>query len=554
MKSIQTKFVSLILSGILLSAVMIGCVGMMTTQKAVGRDSAMIMNLMCSENAKDLDSLLNRISQSVDILAAHALEQLDKPEKLSDDTYRETYTESLKELIINVGNDTDGAIAVYLRFNPEFTPPTAGFFWGKTTAGGTFEELAITDFSKYSSSDIEHVGWYYIPVEEGKPTWMAPYWNDNIDTYMISYVIPLYKDNTLLGVLGMDIDFEYITDAVEEIEIYDTGYAFLADEEGSVIYHKEETAGSSMSAVDESLSDAAEKMKEESSGASLINYSYLGQEKRMAFQSLSNGMRLVITAPASEIDKDKNELIFEIVLITVVICLIFIIITVRNTRSIIRPLKELNQAAKKIADGDLSVPLVHETKDEVGMLAESFRQTVCHLQKYMDYINSLAYRDAMTGVNNKTAYEDAVKKMEEKMRLANPQFAVVVFDVNGLKKINDTYGHDFGDMLIISACKLISKSFPKSPVYRIGGDEFAVILEDGTYENYPGLLEDFEQAMGLENKNLKDKKFRISIARGIAIYDRETDLTYADVFKRADKAMYANKASMKEKEKESNLL
>ena len=61
-----------------------------------------------------------------------------------------------------------------------------------------------------------------------------------------------------------------------------------------------------------------------------------------------------------------------------------------ETLSLIKPLRELNDAAKKIAEGDLSVSLSHQTKDEVGMLADSFQQTVSHLQKYIDYINGLA--------------------------------------------------------------------------------------------------------------------------------------------------------------------
>ena len=149
--------------------------------------------------------------------------------------------------------------------------------------------------------------------------------------------------------------------------------------------------------------------------------------------------------------------------------------------------RQLTEAAKKIAAGDLSVNLLQRMgdKDEVGKLAESFQQTVEHLQKYINYINGLAYRDSLTGVKNKTAYIEAESRFEEQMRLGRPEFAVAVLDINGLKRINDTYGHDFGDMLIINACRIICKVFQHSPVYRIGGDEFAVILEKTDYEHYP---------------------------------------------------------------------
>ena len=197
----------------------------------------------------------------------------------------------------------------------------------------------------------------------------------------------------------------------------------------------------------------------------------------------------------------------------------------------------------------MSVCLTQQTTDEVGTLAESFQQTVEHLQKYISYINGLAYRDALTGVKNKTAYQDTESRFEEEMRQGKPEFAVVVLDINGLKKVNDTYGHDFGDMLIISACRLICKTFQHSPVYRIGGDEFVVILEKSDFDHYPELLEKLQKEIDGYNRNARADT-QVSIARGIAIYNSETDLVFANVFKRADDAMYQNKAAMKERRRQ----
>ena len=135
------------------------------------------------------------------------------------------------------------------------------------------------------------------------------------------------------------------------------------------------------------------------------------------------------------------------------------------------------------------------------------------------------------------------------MRRGRPEFAIVVLDINNLKFVNDHFGHDFGDMLIMDACKIICKSFTHSPVYRVGGDEFAVILEGADYANYVQLLENFQQAIVEYNENNKGNT--LTIARGIAIYDSGTDLVFSNVFKRADDAMYQNKADMKRKELEA---
>lgn len=547
MKSIQTKFIILILGCVLLSSLVIGGAGILNSKRVVDEDSSRIMNLLCSEKANSINALLSRIEQSVNTLSVYALGQLDNVEALkTDDAYIEDYTKRVQTVAINAANNTEGALAVYLRFNPEFTAPTSGLFWSKTALDGSFQELVPTDFSQYSPEDVEHVGWYYIPVKSGKATWMTPYMNQNIKVEMISYVIPLYMDNVTVGVIGMDIDFKVITDIVDQTRVYDSGYAFLTDSQANVLYHKEIASGTSLGSLENSLIPVGEEIKNGGSGSFLFPYSWRGERKRMALCSLDNGMRMAVTAPALEIDSDKNSLIWQISVAVIFIGGLSVFVTITMTRRLIKPLKELNVAAQKIAEGDLSVSLTHQTKDEVGTLADSFQQTVNHLQKYIDYINGLAYRDGLTGVKNKTAYQETANRIEEQTRVGRPEFAVVVLDINNLKVVNDTHGHDFGDMLIIDACKIICKVFKRSPVYRIGGDEFVVILENNDYGRYADLLTLFQEEMDSYNSSVRTGS-TISIARGIAIYEENMDLTFQDVFKRADDAMYQNKKAMKER-------
>lgn len=544
MKSIQTKFIILILSCVLLSSVVIGGAGVRIAHTVVDQDSAQIMNLLCSEKASELNALLSRIEQSVKTLALYTSDHMESLDRLKTDMdYMEEYTSELKSVAVTAANNTDGALAVYVRFNPDFSPPTSGLFWSRTTRNGSFQELIPTDFSTYSPTDTEHVGWYYIPVDNGAATWMDPYYNQNIGVEMISYVIPIYRDNETVGVVGMDIDFSIIEDVVDSIRVYESGYAFLADAQGKIVYHREIPMGTPMEAADKSLIPVATELENGTTGSSLFSYSWKTQEKELSFRTLRNGMHLAVNAPISEIDAARNGLILHILTALLIISALSVLLTVIFTRRLVRPLKELNVAAKKIAEGDLSVTISNQTKDEVGTLADSFQKTVDSLQKYITYINGLAYRDPLTGVKNKTAYLEAERKMEERMRTEQPEFAVLVMDINGLKTVNDTCGHDFGDILIIDACKLICRTFKRSPVYRIGGDEFVVILENADLEHYPELLEEFTREMAKSYSARSGDA--LSIARGIAIYDSGTDLVFANVFKRADDAMYQNKAAMK---------
>lgn len=155
--------------------------------------------------------------------------------------------------------------------------------------------------------------------------------------------------------------------------------------------------------------------------------------------------------------------------------------------------------------------------------------------------------DALTRVKNRTAYELAVAKYDHKIKNSTiDELGLAVFDINNLKKINDRLGHEAGDEYIINCCRLVCRNYKKSRVYRIGGDEFAVILEGEDFYNrdkiYGNLVKEMKQLMSAPG--LGDTE-RVSVAAGITAFDSVNDSSVADIFNRADGLMYANKAAMK---------
>ena len=120
-----------------------------------------------------------------------------------------------------------------------------------------------------------------------------------------------------------------------------------------------------------------------------------------------------------------------------------------------------------------------------------------------------------------------------------------IVDLNYLKAINDTYGHDKGNEAIRNICRMVCATFAHSPVFRIGGDEFAIILKGRDLENIDFLIEKFNSDLKAlaENKELSPWE-AVSAAIGYAIYDSSKDAGAVNVFKRADNNMYENKKSM----------
>lgn len=547
MNSVKTKIIALVVCCIVLASVAIGGTGIINSRRVVAEDSVQTMNLLCDNRKEQLNSLFLRIEQSVETLTVYTTHQLDDSTRFKTDAqYVKQFSDSLLEVAINSAENTEGAMAVYIRYNPEFTDPESGIFCTKSTSDNMFKPLPPTNLADYDADDREHVAWFYEPAQKKTGTWVTPYHNENIDVEMISYVVPFYVNNSFIGVVGMDINFTVLQEIIYNTEIYKTGYAFLTNDKAQIVYHKSLPRGTDLVEYSNGeFRQVAELLKNNTSNhTSLVAYTFGGVPKEAAFRTLSNDMRLILTAPVSEIDAQANMLLLQMVFAVLIIVLLAVILTIVFTRKLVRPLLELTVAAKKIADGDLSVSITHQSGDEVGALAESFRQTVAHLHKYISYINELAYRDSLTGVKNKTAYLEIINRMEEATRLKRSQYAVIVFDINDLKTVNDHLGHDFGDMLIISACKIICRVFQRSPIYRIGGDEFVALLENTDLDHYAQLLEEFERELEEYNRQ-PSNELKVSIARGIAIYSEDSDLTYNDVFKRADNAMYHNKAEMK---------
>ena len=156
-------------------------------------------------------------------------------------------------------------------------------------------------------------------------------------------------------------------------------------------------------------------------------------------------------------------------------------------------------------------------------------------------IRNIAYKDNLTGVKSMHAYSEKEKSMN--VRISDElvdEFAVVVCDVNGLKVINDTLGHKTGDEYIRKACDIICSKFKRSPVFRIGGDEFVVILEGSDYNERSNLMRELDELADVNNVT-----GGVVVAAGITDYEKGIDMSFRKVFDRADAMMYARKRELK---------
>lgn len=260
------------------------------------------------------------------------------------------------------------------------------------------------------------------------------------------------------------------------------------------------------------------------------------------------------------------------ILVALVGCiLLFDIYVIR--RKIARPLRDMSECTKGFtydteAERFKNVQSMEElniqTHDEIEDLYYEFMSVMKESLYYMTnlsrakndiqeqeeklgQISETAYKDALTRVGNPAAFNKLMDTIAAEMTDKKVKFAIVMVDVNNLKYVNDTCGHKFGDAYIKGCCNIICKVYKRSPVFRVGGDEFVVVLRNEDYMSrllrMTQITEAFMSAYGQQDKQIWE---RYSASVGMAEREDE-DESPDQVIKRADKAMYEYKEKFKKK-------
>lgn len=374
MRSIRTKIILGILVCSIFTAVITGVMTIGYSTGVAEKNAKEQMAATTKMETGELNSMIAAIEQSVDTLSDRVMQDLDMEKFLSDKNYADEYTKQLEAEVNSFASHTFGAITAYIRYNPKYSNPTSGIFATRNSLEESFSFVTPTDFSMYDENDTEHVGWYYIPVKNGAPIWMDPYLNQNIQVYMISYVVPLFsEDGTSIGIVGMDIDFSQITSVVDQVQVFSSGYAFLQKEDGTVIHHKNMESGTNFFAQDASLQTLSGMFADEEQQGQTVSYSLQGVKNQMLYYNLDNGMQLVTTVPDKEIFAQSNQVVMVIMLGIVVVIILSAVIGIIVGTGLSRPIKQLTGIISQTARLDFTPTTdgsrLRKQKDEIGKMA-----------------------------------------------------------------------------------------------------------------------------------------------------------------------------------------
>lgn len=245
----------------------------------------------------------------------------------------------------------------------------------------------------------------------------------------------------------------------------------------------------------------------------------------------------VLQRPIADTYRQLSQLRQLLIVLAVISIVLSIVGIALIANSVTRPLRTLARVAEKIKAGDYSSAANIAEQGEIGMLAESFNL----MRDSMSTLLRLAYRDPLTNLPNRAMFND---RMDQAIKLAHRRqenFTLLFIDLNKFKAINDTYGHEAGDIVLKQVSRRLEESVRETDtVARLGGDEFAIIVLsddrdviDRIVEKIQGLIDDHPIDVG-------GASVSIGCSIGAASYPDQGH-TMKDLMRHADKAMYAVK-------------
>lgn len=384
---------------------------------------------------------------------------------------------------------------------------------------------------------IDGMGWKpeenFVPTERpwyvegrssiGRVAVVGPYLDVRTDTMMITLSKTLCD---AVSVVSMDSSMDHMQGIAKELAEQDgLETEVILDRRYQVIAHSDPAELGKNYLLEDSGFGSALVQGMRASAQRSFSLHYDGADYVVDTVPVTNDWVCVSVFDATSVFSQlRNTLIFTILatVVVVVILLYYMISSNRKTRMTEELTEDLSQARTDLQKRD----------SELGE------------------ISRVAYRDALTSVGSKAAYNRLVSELAPQFGPDGEPLAVVMMDVNNLKTVNDSYGHDAGDIYLRGCSRLICEVFKHSPVFRLGGDEFVAVLRGEDYVDRTTLMERLTREFAAVSARTDGSPWeRYSAAVGIA-ERRDGDADLDQVLKRADEAMYAAKQAFKAKHDE----
>ena len=155
-------------------------------------------------------------------------------------------------------------------------------------------------------------------------------------------------------------------------------------------------------------------------------------------------------------------------------------------------------------------------------------------------LEQLATKDCLTGLSNRRDFQEKVELEEKRFKRTQRRFSIILLDIDHFKNVNDTYGHDFGDRVLINVARTLNQGLRAQDIIaRWGGEEFICLLPETDADGARHVAEKIRTKIGAQRQDRGDASVSVTVTLGICVYDGSCSIE--DSIKSADTALYEGK-------------
>lgn len=372
----------------LITALLISSISIFINYNFSKREVFEKLTLLSQSYSNEFNSDFKLIENSVNTINHYIgvtfdINEFNKKHDYYINEYEQNMDSVIKKVAQNLNKDQginikSGIEAVYFTFNPEITGNVREIWYADKEGNGVLEKLDPDSdpddpYIEWFYPENEEMRWYYNPIKTHKGTWSEPYDETDLGINIISYTQAIFKDNILLGVVGMDINTDEMKNTIKNIKIYDSGYAFLINENHDfLIHHNFKIKDNLKSVHNQKLKFLSKKIDETNLG--IIEYKLNKKGEILAYSHLNNNWILAFIVPKSEVYSSlKIQIILTIIIVFLSICMVMLI-ALYIGKTISKPILKITHLIENTAkfnfDDDICLKNLSENKDEIGIMAK----------------------------------------------------------------------------------------------------------------------------------------------------------------------------------------
>lgn len=535
--SLKRKVLAVCLAGMLLMALCMGGISIWTISHLTHDYELQNMNHIVDGKTADMNDELLRSENIVDY-ATHSVEREITDTRLLRDP---AFQRNVARLVDNDFQDAVPGLSLICSYYLYYPSENVSALWkADMDKNGTFTDVRARARAEGLSSSPRHVKAFSYMTEQGQAAWLAPYYSEALQRYIISYVCPVYKQGVMVAILGIDLDFEsFMRDIYgDEPPEGDHGMMILSDASGKMTYSPEDPQGVRLEDLDIHLESSADEVKVAGmTDAKMISYQWKGKDSIAAVTSLRNNMNLMDLRNVRQIYSRTHKALMQMGIGLILVCLIVSLLPVFMINRLSIRLQKVIGAAKSVEAGRFDIDLHDTHQDDIGELSRNFQSMVQKVAASQQNLQYVSRHDPLTGILNRMGLDHAIQTWL--LRHPNEPGALISIDIDAFKFINDLHGHLAGDEALRTLARKLRAAFGENHIIgRNGGDEFAVFMKNAAPEEVLDKIKAFSAQPKYFCFGGETHDFSVSI--GYALYTG-ADMTLSKLFHQADAALYAVK-------------